>query len=141
MKPAPIDKEAHVTPRPTVSPCVPSCGNNAECQTVSTVSKCVCRPGYYPQSDGGCGPQCTTNSQCSSDKACLNKLCVDPCRGACGSKTVCAVHNHRPICSCDIGYEGDPYTVCDPIGVVKPTPGTVKMLLMLIFEALNIFHK
>jgi hypothetical protein len=30
----------------------------------------------------------------------------------CGVHATCSVQNHNPICRCDPGYEGDPFTSC-----------------------------
>lgn len=62
-----------------------------------------------------CRPECTISSECSFDKACVNQKCVDPCPGSCGQNTICQVRNHAPICSCNNGYTGDPFSRCYPI--------------------------
>lgn len=54
------------------------------------------------------------NSDCVSDKACINQKCVNPCPGPCGQKAQCRVFNHNPICSCGSGLIGDPFTRCYP---------------------------
>ena len=59
-----------------------------------------------------CRPECTINSDCSSDKACLNRKCRDPCPGLCGSNAYCRVRNHIPVCVCDRGFSGDPFSHC-----------------------------
>lgn len=53
---------------------------------------------------------CTANSDCPSDKACLNKACVDPCD--CGPNAQCRVVNHYGICMCPSGYSGNPNLGC-----------------------------
>ena len=98
------------------------CGPNAECTTGPLNNPvCVCRPGFYgdAQSQRGCGPECTTNSECPSDKACINQKCRDPCPGACGINAACKVTEHNPVCTCVPGYAGNPYQNCAPI-VVSP---------------------
>jgi hypothetical protein len=109
---------------PVVSePCNPSpCGPNADCSVGVTKNPiCTCRPGFYgdPQSNRGCGPECTTNSECQLTQACINQKCRDPCPGACGINAACRVTGHNPVCSCVPGYTGNPYQNCNPI-VVSP---------------------
>lgn len=105
-------------------PCSPSpCGPNSDCREGPQRNPiCTCRPGFYgdPQSARGCGPECTTNGECPSDKACINQRCRDPCPGACGINAACRVIGHNPVCSCVPGYTGDAYRNCAPI-VVSPT--------------------
>ena len=40
---------------------------------------------------------------------------MNPCPAPCGIGTQCVVVNHSPICSCQPGYSGDPFTRCAPI--------------------------
>lgn len=54
------------------------------------------------------------SSECSRDKTCVNQRCVDPCPGTCGVNARCRVVNHNPICSCNSGYFGDPFSQCRP---------------------------
>lgn len=42
----------------------------------------------------------------------MNRKCADPCPGTCGSNARCEVIYHSPICSCQTGYTGDPFSVC-----------------------------
>lgn len=104
-------------------PCNPNpCGPNADCSVGLTKNPiCTCRPGFYgdPQSNRGCGPECTTNSECPSTQACINQKCRDPCPGACGINAACRVTGHNPVCTCVPGYTGNPYQNCNPI-VVSP---------------------
>ena len=44
--------------------------------------------------------------------ACIQQKCKDPCPGVCGTHASCSVNNHYPICQCDPGYEGDPFSNC-----------------------------
>jgi hypothetical protein len=62
-----------------------------------------------------CRPECVTNFDCSNDKACINQKCRDPCPGACGLNAECRVVSHVPNCQCISGYEGDPFTGCQPV--------------------------
>lgn len=98
----------------TVNPCVPSpCGLNAICQVFNEVPSCSCVSGYFG-SPPNCRPECTVNSECPSNKACIREKCQDPCPGSCGQSASCTVTNHIPICTCFSGYIGDPFTHCEP---------------------------
>ena len=63
-----------------------------------------------------CRPECVVNSDCPSALACINRKCQDPCPGLCGQNAYCRVRNHVPICVCNQGYIGDPFSRC-----VRPT--------------------
>ena len=67
-----------------------------------------------------CRPECVVNSDCPSDKACINRKCQDPCPGLCGVNAYCNVRNHVPICICNQGYIGDPFSQC-----YRPTSKTL----------------
>ena len=55
-------------------------------------------------------PGCTSDSDCPNSEACINRVCRNPC--SCGSNANCLVQNHRPICSCEAGFEGNPNIAC-----------------------------
>lgn len=95
-------------------PCNPSpCGINAQCTSSDGVARCNCIPPYIGNPyAGGCRPECTIDSDCSSNLACLAQHCRDPCQGRCGTNAECYVVNHVPVCSCAQGYIGDPFTSC-----------------------------
>lgn len=58
------------------------------------------------------------NAECSSNKACKNERCVDPCQpNVCAVNAYCSVVSHNPICNCNSGYEGDANTRCTLIVV------------------------
>lgn len=101
-------------PQVETNPCVPSpCGSNANCRVQGSTAICECAPGYFGNPfAGGCRPECSVNSDCAQNKACVNLKCVDPCPGTCGYQSVCHVHNHSPICSCPKDMIGDPFTGC-----------------------------
>lgn len=95
-------------------PCNPSpCGENAQCSVRNGVAKCACIPPYIgdPYSNG-CRPECVYNADCSGNTACIRQHCRDPCPGVCGVNAQCAVVNHIPTCTCEGGYQGDPFTGC-----------------------------
>lgn len=97
------------------TPCTPSpCGPNSQCREVNDQAVCSCLPNYIG-SPPGCRPECVVSSECFLDKACSNQKCVDPCPGTCGLNSLCRVVNHSPVCSCNPGHTGDPFTRCFPI--------------------------
>lgn len=113
-----IKEVAPTAPPQRHTPCVPSpCGPNAQCRVSGISEACSCLPNYIGKPPN-CRPECTSNSECQSNLACVNQKCVDPCIGACGLNSLCNVVSHNPICSCMTGYEGNPQTQCSPI-VVK----------------------
>lgn len=96
------------------NPCIPSpCGPYSQCREVNDRAICACIDNYIG-SPPACRPECSLNSECFLDKACINLKCVDPCPGACGQNARCQVINHNPICSCSSGYVGDPFISCIP---------------------------
>lgn len=108
---APVD----VTP---VNPCIPSpCGPYSQCKNIGDSPSCSCRP-EYTGTPPNCRPECSINSECPSNKACINEKCRDPCPGSCGISALCNVVYHTPACTCPEGYTGDPFTNCYP----KPPP-------------------
>lgn len=59
-------------------------------------------------------PECTVDPECPTSLACIREKCQDPCqRTTCGIHAQCKAANHRAICSCIPGYEGDPYRICN----------------------------
>lgn len=92
-------------------PCNPSpCGPNALCRD----GDCECLPEFIGNPFEACRPECILNSECPRDKSCLRNKCKDPCPGVCGQNAQCDVVNHIPVCSCVIGYVGDPFVSCRP---------------------------
>lgn len=58
-------------------------------------------------------PECRINTECPSDKACINQLCQDPCfSNRCGLNAECITINHHPSCHCQHGLAGDPQAQC-----------------------------
>lgn len=102
------------TPVDNLSPCVPSpCGANAECRARNRAGACTCLPEYIGNPYEGCRPECSLNSDCPSNRACINNKCADPCPGTCGQNANCQVINHLPSCNCLPGYTGDPFRYCN----------------------------
>lgn len=108
---------------PTADPCRPSpCGPNSECRAVGETPSCSCLEGFVGSAPY-CRPECVSNSECPSNFACINQKCKDPCIGLCGSAALCRVVSHTPMCTCESGFTGDPFTMCSPIPVrVKDEP-------------------
>lgn len=95
-------------------PCMPSpCGPNSQCRDIGAAPSCSCLPNYVG-SPPNCRPECTINSECPSNQACIREKCRDPCPGSCGVSANCQVMNHIPVCSCIEGYTGDPFSNCYP---------------------------
>lgn len=101
---------------PIRDPCVPNpCGANSQCRQIGSSPSCSCLANYVG-SPPNCKPECSINSECPSNMACIRQKCRDPCPGSCGSSAECSVINHTPICTCRDGYSGDPFTYCQ----IKP---------------------
>lgn len=99
-------------------PCYPSpCGPYSQCRDSNGSPSCSCVANYIG-SPPNCRPECISHSECSSNRACINEKCRDPCPGSCGNNARCEVINHIPICTCSDEYTGDPFTSCYP----KPPP-------------------
>ena len=94
-------------------PCDPNpCGPNSNPpRNLGSTCHCTCLPEMIG-SPPNCRPECVVNSECPSDKACMNRKCQDPCPGLCGINAYCSVRNHVPICICNQGYIGDPFSSC-----------------------------
>lgn len=92
--------------------CTPTvCGRNALCRVHDSRAVCSCLPKYQGRPPN-CRPECSVSTDCPNHLACANEKCVDPCHGTCGINTLCTVRSHIPMCSCEQGYSGDPYSVC-----------------------------
>ena len=60
---------------------------------------------------------CEDDDDCSSNEACRNQDCVNPCvipRNPCSNPATCSVNIHQPICTCPSGYEENAYGQCTP---------------------------
>lgn len=98
-----------------LTPCTPSpCGPNTVCKDQNGVGSCSCVPDYIGDPYEGCRPECTVDSNCMSNMACIRSKCQNPCPGTCGQDAQCQVVNHLPRCSCIPGFTGDPYRICIP---------------------------
>lgn len=115
--PNPVVEESTLRPIPP-NPCTPSpCGPNSQCQAVSGQAECVCVSGMIGTAPN-CRPECVLSSDCTSNRACINQKCVDPCPGVCAPNSECRVVSHSPVCSCVTGYTGNAFSNCRPIPAV-----------------------
>lgn len=104
-----------VAPPPPVDPCTPSpCGLYAECRVIGDQAACSCLKNYIGLPPN-CRPECVVNTDCASNQACISEKCRDPCIGSCGENANCRVQNHIPVCLCQPGFTGDPFSLCSPI--------------------------
>lgn len=114
-----------------INPCdTLNCGNNAYCAAYDGVARCNCITPYIGDPYSGCRPECTMDSDCNNNLACINQHCINPCQGICGLNSVCEVINHIPICSCEPGLTGDPFRRC-----IKEPAGKI-----IIFEQIYYFY-
>lgn len=110
-----------VKPQPSLpeNPCLPSpCGPYSQCRDIGGAPSCSCLVGYTGSAPN-CRPECTVNSECQSNLACMREKCKDPCPGSCGIGAQCNVINHTPMCTCPEGYTGDPFRNCIPKPVLR----------------------
>lgn len=58
---------------------------------------------------------CRADSDCSSQEACVNRECVNPCQYTqCGKNAICKTnYNHRAGCYCLDTYRGNPFISCE----------------------------
>lgn len=109
-------------------PCMNACGLNAICSPINHRAVCACPTGYYGSPYNQCTlqidvvlvpkPECTADTECSNDKACVNQVCKNPCEqeNICGQNAHCHVQLHRPLCVCAEGYTGNAHSFCNLIG-------------------------
>jgi len=100
-------------PEDPKDPCFPSpCGPNALCRAIGDAPVCNCMQNYMGIPPN-CRPECSINSDCPANRACIREKCRDPCPGSCGLLARCLVINHTPSCVCPEGYTGDPFISCN----------------------------
>lgn len=114
------------------------CKHPAHCVVINSLPVrtmvCECPSGYVSSGSGVCktlppitAVACTADTQCPSDKSCMNGRCIDPCN--CGPNSECRVWDHKPVCSCLAGYDGNPEIDC--------TIGNLKNLLFRFQFVIN----
>ena len=129
-----------------INVCNPTpCGQNAVCINKQRAAACRCIDGFIGDPYTVCRrkPECVVHSDCPSVKSCQNERCVDPCIDTCGLRALCRVVNHLPICICQPGYEGDPFSACQKIELrkcmyFKNGKPTKNSFILLVFH-LNLF--
>lgn len=94
-----------------------ACGESCykgKCRTECT-QQTACAKGHICQNNV-CIPGCRQNSDCSNELSCIDKKCQNPCNipDACGTNALCKVSNHRRVCLCPDGYQGEPTKACQP---------------------------
>ena len=94
------------------------CADTAECYTRQHQATCRCPSGTEGDPMEFCSPVgCTSNNQCASFEACLNRACIDPCAGSdvCGVGAKCEVRDHEIACKCPRGTSGNPREFCEKV--------------------------
>lgn len=100
------------------NPCSPTpCGSNSQCRNINGQAVCSCIQGFHG-SPPTCRPECSINSDCLPQRACVNQKCIDPCPGSCAFNAFCKVINHNAVCVCPSQYTGDPFSRCIKIGIL-----------------------
>lgn len=95
-----------------VSVCLPAlgeCGKNAECYGINHEAICECPLGFTGNPRGLCAPVvgCRKDTECPSDKACINERCESPCvANPCDNNSECRVFDHVVECECPPGFVG-----------------------------------
>lgn len=106
-----------------VNPChqLEPCTRPSTCEVISSEPMrtmiCICPDGYVSNGSGSCKPTksivkigCISDGDCENDKSCVNGICRNPCN--CGTNAECRIKDHKPICTCTQGYQGNPETKC-----------------------------
>merc|ERR1712106_439322 len=84
-----------------------ACGINADCDARQHRAECRCPQGYTGRPES----RCEKTPPPVSDPA--PRVKIDVCRpNPCGTNAECRERGERPVCTCPIGYEGDPLTNC-----------------------------
>jgi len=105
--------------------CTKKCKTTTECSCGETCLKGQCRNVCSPQlgcahgqicSNGACIPGCKSDIDCANSETCSKGKCVNLCKQpfACGKNALCRVSEHRKLCLCPDGYQGDPNALCSP---------------------------
>uniref|UniRef100_A0A1A9ZCQ3 EGF-like domain-containing protein n=1 Tax=Glossina pallidipes TaxID=7398 RepID=A0A1A9ZCQ3_GLOPL len=103
--------------------CAQPCSRTTDCacSQVCTRGKCRAKCGANRSCPlgqlcerGACVAGCKTNNDCAMDQTCTKGQCSDPCtdKQVCGSNALCTVTDHRMLCYCPDGYDGEPTKEC-----------------------------
>lgn len=100
-----------------VDPCSVNnpCSNNAVCFSNQHKAECRCPPGLEGDPYVKCETQgCKVDTDCPKDHTCLKNQCTDACAHSnCANDTICYPQDHKGLCKCPAGYEGDPTVKCE----------------------------
>lgn len=108
--------------RACLNPCIESnpCARSAQCSAQNHRAACTCPSGLIGDPFVNCYKEpmskveCSLDSDCSVDTACINKRCQNPCAESnpCAQNAECRISYHRPLCYCPPGWGGDPQNTC-----------------------------
>lgn len=102
------------------------CDRPSRCEVTPTAPVrtmiCICPEGYISSGSGTCKPTktvmdvggCISDTDCPASRSCIDGICRDPCN--CGINAECRIKDHKPVCSCKQGYEGNAQIECIRIG-------------------------
>ena len=107
--------------------CLKACRATTDCDCGQTCSngKCLSQCSSRMQCPQGqicdrdiCVSGCRANSDCDFDQACVQGQCQNPCltRNICGKNALCQITQHRALCLCPDGMQGDPTAECRKLG-------------------------
>lgn len=99
------------------------CTPDQQCRVLDTLPlrtiMCTCPPDSFTDASGRCKaieyekPQCTFDSECSNAEKCVRGVCVEACKvDVCGINALCNSLEHRGVCTCAPGYQGNPHIEC-----------------------------
>lgn len=95
------------------------CASNAECYGEAHRAACRCPNGYSGNPLDRCERvECRVDGDCSFDRACIDRRCVNPCaelaNPPCASNAICYPQNHVAACRCpeDMPF-GNPLAYCE----------------------------
>lgn len=59
-------------------------------------------------------PGCKSDDDCPQSATCLNRQCINPCivSNPCAPNAECQANNHRAVCHCPSGLNGNPFINC-----------------------------
>lgn len=105
-----------------INPCIVAnpCAKTAQCSAQNHRAICSCPIDMIGDPFTNCYKEpmskveCTHDSDCSVDTACINKRCQNPCAESnpCAHNAECRISYHRPLCYCPPGWGGDPQRMC-----------------------------